>query len=694
MTLCKYLLKVMRFLYKNYVFPITIIRFLLPLHTILFYLDMKIIRLFFLLTLALGQFSFSTAKNTDEQILRMQMEFIKYAQDNDSDGAYRMADSIKNFALDNNRLKSYYYCFNNLVIMECINGKFHHAIHISQDLLADIEQRKAFDYMPEYYKSMSTIHSARGDFKLSLEYLMKAEELSKGADCNIYLRIAELHIKKGNPEKAIKWADIAEKTGTSEVLRSNSVFRKMQAYCIMEQKDSFDVYYQKYIAYAPENISPDKLQYLPFLRSYMDEDYKNAVLCADSIKQKDERTISKLKAYLKDGNLEMAFDTQSEYIRLKDSINETIIQEDLLALNHSTEIAEANKKLAGQRQVMLTLIIIVAILLIIGSLVINVIRYKYTKKLKRQNEIIQKALDDAEKSSRIRRAMIEDIKDKSNRPQNILRTYSKIIITPDFKLTEKSKQEVFPNIRKAIDILTSLTSSVVQMYRNDELAQEIAPNGQTHIANSNNELINTINSLSGFINIMETSGYNITEPQMEEVTMQMHIDMKNIAIMFDTLLDMAYFDSYDKLPTNDHVSVNEMCQTMIADFIQRRKEDVEILFHSELADNFCVNTNYNALYKLLRYTLDNADKFTLKGTIKVECKKIDNKTRIIFSDTGSGIAENEQEKVFQRFYRSECPYPGIGLGLPICRKIASLIGCTINLNKEYKNGCQFYIEWK
>jgi K+-sensing histidine kinase KdpD len=232
------------------------------------------------------------------------------------------------------------------------------------------------------------------------------------------------------------------------------------------------------------------------------------------------------------------------------------------------------------------------------------------------------------------------------------------------------------------------------MYRNDELAQEIAPNGQTHIANSNNELINTINSLSGFINIMETSGYNITEPQMAEVTMQMHIDMKNIAIMFDTLLDMAYFDSYDKLPTNDHVSVNEMCQTMIADFIQRRKEDVEILFQSDLVDNFCVNTNYNALYKLLRYTLDNADKFTLKGTITVECKKVDNKTRIIFSDTGSGIAENEQEKVFQRFYRSECPYPGIGLGLPICRKIASIIGCTINLNKEYKNGCQFYIEWK
>lgn len=204
--------------------------------------------------------------------------------------------------------------------------------------------------------------------------------------------------------------------------------------------------------------------------------------------------------------------------------------------------------------------------------------------------------------------------------------------------------------------------------------------------------MDSINSLLGFLDIMESGGYNIDAPQMAEIAMQMHLDMKSITILFDTLLDMSYYDSFDELPLEDKVSINEVCRTMIKEFIQRRKADVTITFNTQLDDSVTINTYYSALYKMLKYTLDNADKFTAKGTINVDCSKKGNKILISFTDTGCGIEKRNQDLVFNRFFRSASLYHGVGLRLPICRKIGSLINARIYLDKEYNNGSRFIIE--
>lgn len=656
---------------------------------------MKLIRFILCLTLLLGHSFISSATNVDERILNMQMKFVKCVEINDTDGAYRITDSLKAFALKSNRLNVYYYCFNNLVIMECSRGKFHHAIHISQHILEDIEKSKAFSYMPEYYKAMSTIHSARGDHKVGLEYLLKAEEKSEGKDKNIYVRLAKLLNEMEQPEEAIKWANkaIDETNDEASIIKSNGIYYKMLAYYNMENKDSFDVYYNKYVEFANnDKCSPELLAYLPYLKAFMDGDYKKATKCTESIKSEKDRLEFLINAYEKDRDIEMAYKTQRQYIKFKDSINEAIIHEDLLAMNHSSEMAEKNNELAKHRYTNMILAIAIAVFCIVSFVIISILRSRFYKKMKSKNEQLTNAMNEVEKSARIRRAMIEDIKEKSNQPQNILRTYSRIIVNPDFNITEEGRQDVLPNIRNSVNILKNLSSSVVHTYKNDELAQQVAANGKTKIENSRNELMDSINSLLGFLDIMESGGYNIDAPQMSEIAMQMHLDMKSITILFDTLLDMSYYDSFDELPLEDKVSINEVCRTMIKEFIQRRKDDVAITFNTQLDDSVTINTYYSALYKMLKYTLDNADKFTAKGTINVDCSKKGNKILISFTDTGCGIEKCNQDLVFNRFFRSASQYHGVGLGLPICRKIGSLINARIYLDKEYNNGSRFIIE--
>jgi signal transduction histidine kinase len=65
------------------------------------------------------------------------------------------------------------------------------------------------------------------------------------------------------------------------------------------------------------------------------------------------------------------------------------------------------------------------------------------------------------------------------------------------------------------------------------------------------------------------------------------------------------------------------------------------------------------------------------------------------SDTGVGIAPQDQEKIFEEFTQLESPaqsqFKGTGLGLPLCRKLAELLGGRIELASEVGVGSKFSV---
>lgn len=85
--------------------------------------------------------------------------------------------------------------------------------------------------------------------------------------------------------------------------------------------------------------------------------------------------------------------------------------------------------------------------------------------------------------------------------------------------------------------------------------------------------------------------------------------------------------------------------------------------------------------------IDNAIKYTENGTIVINATEYELFTRIDITDTGIGIGESEQPKVFSRFYRSESvrENDGVGIGLYLARKIISSEGGYIKLIS--KKGC-------
>ena len=95
------------------------------------------------------------------------------------------------------------------------------------------------------------------------------------------------------------------------------------------------------------------------------------------------------------------------------------------------------------------------------------------------------------------------------------------------------------------------------------------------------------------------------------------------------------------------------------------------------------------LKQLLIILLENAVKYTRDGDkIKVSLKKIDNAYALSVADTGIGIADGEEEKIFDRFYRSENAknQQGSGLGLAIAKTIVEEVGGKIYATHNIPQG--------
>ena len=71
----------------------------------------------------------------------------------------------------------------------------------------------------------------------------------------------------------------------------------------------------------------------------------------------------------------------------------------------------------------------------------------------------------------------------------------------------------------------------------------------------------------------------------------------------------------------------------------------------------------------------------------------DGRIRIWVKDTGIGIAKENQERVFERFFKVDEFVPGAGLGLSICRTMAYSLGGSVTVKSKPGEGSTFFFEF-
>jgi signal transduction histidine kinase/CheY-like chemotaxis protein len=105
-------------------------------------------------------------------------------------------------------------------------------------------------------------------------------------------------------------------------------------------------------------------------------------------------------------------------------------------------------------------------------------------------------------------------------------------------------------------------------------------------------------------------------------------------------------------------------------------------------------TDENKVSQILRNFISNALKFTERGSVRVEARLEGEAIVFAVRDTGIGIAQEDQEMIFEEFTQVPSALQrrvkGTGLGLPLCRRLATLLGGEVWVESEAGNGSRFF----
>lgn len=121
-----------------------------------------------------------------------------------------------------------------------------------------------------------------------------------------------------------------------------------------------------------------------------------------------------------------------------------------------------------------------------------------------------------------------------------------------------------------------------------------------------------------------------------------------------------------------------------------------IIITCETEKNLHLNGNRMLLVRLLQNLISNADRYGKEnGTTSVALNYEQGRISLSVADDGIGIAKNEQEKVFDRFYRGDMSrtQQGTGLGLSIVQRIAEIHNAMIQVESEPEKGSKFTISF-
>ena len=123
------------------------------------------------------------------------------------------------------------------------------------------------------------------------------------------------------------------------------------------------------------------------------------------------------------------------------------------------------------------------------------------------------------------------------------------------------------------------------------------------------------------------------------------------------------------------------------------QSEVNLVF--EQPQNLPMYTDEGKVSQILRNLISNALKFTPKGEIRVSALKQERTVVFTVADTGIGIAPKDLELIFEEFVQIENPlqsqFKGTGLGLPLCRQLAQLLGGKIAVESKLEVGSIFTV---
>lgn len=246
-------------------------------------------------------------------------------------------------------------------------------------------------------------------------------------------------------------------------------------------------------------------------------------------------------------------------------------------------------------------------------------------------------------------------------------------------------QELLIDLNLNIDEQKRSENTLIEAKAKAELANLET---QEFLNNINHEVRTPLNAIVGFSAIL-----SISEPG-NDTAEQINLIKRNsrlITMLIDDVIELSRIDSGQVTFRSEEINVSELFKELIeSNYANIFRKDITIL--SEVADDeVTVYADRRYLHRLFTNLLSNATKFTDKGTVTLGYRKQRDGSNYFFvKDTGCGIPESEQARIFKRFDKLDSYKQGTGLGLSLCKSIVEHLNGEIGLESEVGVGSLFW----
>jgi signal transduction histidine kinase len=213
------------------------------------------------------------------------------------------------------------------------------------------------------------------------------------------------------------------------------------------------------------------------------------------------------------------------------------------------------------------------------------------------------------------------------------------------------------------------------------------------LANMSHELRTPLNAILGFTQVLEQKLFGEVNEKQEEYLEDIHSSADHLLELINDILDLSKVEAGQVELEKTSFSLREALERSVVIVRERAlKNGVQLTLESN-GDVELVEGDERRIRQVLFNLLSNAVKFTPHGgTVDVSSARLDGEVHVSVTDTGPGIAPEDQKRIFEEFQQTDIgaeEREGTGLGLALSKKLVELHGGRIWVESELGAGSTF-----